>query len=507
MAQEADKRLDERYDLVEPLGEGSQGSIYRARDVRRGEDVAVKELDFQKVDAWKALELFQRECETLESLDHPQIPDYIDGFDLDEGGGATRFFLVQELVEGESLQERLDAGETMDEESVEAFLDEMLGVLDYLHAKSPPIVHRDIKPSNILCRPDGSHAVIDFGAVQTVIQDTGGGSTVVGTAGYSPPEQMMGRAVPASDLYALGATALALLSGQDPSELPAKRMSLQFREVVDISEDLAAFLDRLLAPDADDRFEDGGAALEALQTGSPAALPTPGADTTKDTALAVDDPLDALDAALTAADRRLDQRPHSEIQETPHTLSITIPAPPHRVGNFLLGPALFLGITAGVYSLEPCLLCPAIPIAGYYLGKWSKPYLRRERHELSLDADQLVIHKLKESGRGSSQLDRESFQTHRLYEPNLRLPFGRADADHSYSGRGDIFLVDADGRTATFGERLFDQNKLVTHNRAPAELAAEGRWLRDKMTAYLRYFRGEHEQNMQAALPDESTDV
>src|SRR6185503_314055 len=100
---------------------------------------------------------------------------------------------------------------------------ELLGVLDYLHSRVPPVLHRDIKPANLIVRPDGSIARVDFGAVRNVFRSPDeDGSTVVGTHGYMPYEQYMGQASPASDLYALGATLLHLITGRGPSEFATR---------------------------------------------------------------------------------------------------------------------------------------------------------------------------------------------------------------------------------------------------------------------------------------------
>jgi serine/threonine protein kinase len=93
-----------------------------------------------------------------------------------------------------------------------------------LHARVPPVLHRDIKPANVILRPDGAPVLVDFGAVRTVFRAAAeGGSTVVGTFGYMPFEQYMGQASPASDLYALGATLLHVITGRGPAEFATPR--------------------------------------------------------------------------------------------------------------------------------------------------------------------------------------------------------------------------------------------------------------------------------------------
>ena len=258
--------LDDRFELRQKIGEGGQGFTYLAWDLSDEELVAVKELDLGQTDDWKAIELFEREGEALEQLSHPRIPSYIDAFHIESDAGQPLFFLVQEYVDGESLESMIEGGETFDEEEVGRFVDEMLETLDYIHGQSPPVVHRDIKPSNIIRRPDGTHALVDFGAVQTILPDEVGGSTVVGTSGYMPVEQLMGRSTPQTDLYALGATAVHLLSRQHPTDLPVDGMALKFRDRINVSPPFADFLEQLLQPHAEDRFPSASEARSALNS-------------------------------------------------------------------------------------------------------------------------------------------------------------------------------------------------------------------------------------------------
>jgi chorismate mutase len=267
--------LEDRYELVREIGRGGQGRTYLGRDRHSGESVAVKELDLKRVDDWKAIELFEREAEVLESVSHPAIPDYVDAFHLPGADGTLeRFFLVQQFVDGEDLGELIESGLRVDEPEAAAFIAEMLDTLSYLHGLSPPVIHRDIKPSNIIRRPDGSLALIDFGAVQSIAPGDSGMSTVVGTSGYMPLEQLMGRAQPATDLYALAATVVHLLSHRHPADLPVEGMALKFHEFVNVSEAMTTFLERMLAPYVEDRLQSASEALDMLH-GRPAAAAAP----------------------------------------------------------------------------------------------------------------------------------------------------------------------------------------------------------------------------------------
>ena len=256
--------VQERYEIVGVLGQGGSGITYRASDRVTNRQVALKELSLRGLSDWKKLELFEREAQVLESLDHPGIPQYADAFQIDTEDDRF-FYLVQNLAEGHSLAELVMAGKRFSEADVQQIAIEILHILQYLHALSPPIIHRDIKPQNIIRRDDGHIFLVDFGAVQSVYRETiTFGSTVVGTYGYMAPEQFRGQAYPATDLYGLGATLLHLLTHQHPGDLPEQRLKIHFRSCITVSDSLANWLDGLLEPVMEDRFDSASTALLAL---------------------------------------------------------------------------------------------------------------------------------------------------------------------------------------------------------------------------------------------------
>jgi hypothetical protein len=256
--------LADRYELGDKIGQGGQGITRLATDRETGESVVVKELRIEHLDDWKSVELFEREGDALQSLDHPAIPAYVDHFHLDSDE-SSRLFLVQEYVEGVDLARAIDDGLRLTEDEAVDLIAELLEILDHIHALNPPVIHRDIKPANIMRRADGSLALVDFGAARTVLEGASGGSTVVGTTGYMPLEQLMGRALPATDLYAVGATAIHLLSHKHPADIDVLEMKLQFREDISVSQGLGDFLDKLVEPHVEDRYQTAGEALGALR--------------------------------------------------------------------------------------------------------------------------------------------------------------------------------------------------------------------------------------------------
>ena len=253
-----DARLHDRYEL----GDALSHSAWLALDTRTGEQCVVKELTLGRVSDWKQIDLFEREANTLRQLQHPGIPEYVDSFQTDED--APRFYLVQAFFDGDSLSDLVEAGPLSEEEVVSAAKG-LLEILTYLQSFSPPVLHRDITPSNILRRPDGSLALVDFGSVQVELRGTTGGSTIVGTSGYMAPEQLMGRAVPASDVYSLGMTLIETMSGHPPDHLPMVRMKPRWRHHAEAYSDrLVDIVDRMVEPNHEHRFEDASAVLRAL---------------------------------------------------------------------------------------------------------------------------------------------------------------------------------------------------------------------------------------------------
>ena len=248
-----------RYAVRGVLGEGAQGTTFDAFDERENRSVAIKRFDVRGARSWKDVELAEREARVLATIDHPLVPRYFEHFEESDA-----LFLVMEKVEGETLEAMRVRSGPIAEDEVRRFLTCADRALSYLHGRSSPVIHRDVKPRNVVRRPDGSYVFVDFGAVSEMMARRGS-STVVGTIGYMAPEQLQGRAMPASDVYAVGATAIAALTGKDPETVPHRGLKLDVRAALAgrASEAMITTLERMLEPDPDRRATSVAAAMEA----------------------------------------------------------------------------------------------------------------------------------------------------------------------------------------------------------------------------------------------------
>ena len=257
--------LQDRYQLKQHLNAHPARQTWLAEDLETGERVVVKMLALTGAIQWDDLKLFEREAQILQHIEYPQIPKCRDYFSLDESN--LWFVLVQDYIPGVSLKEQLNKGKRFKQEEIEKIALNVLEILQFLHQLNPPVLHRDIKPSNLIWGEDEQIYLIDFGAVQSQPNVAGKTFTVVGTYGYTPIEQFGGQAVPASDLYALGATLIHLLTGISPGELQDEDLRLQFRDRLTnkIAPKLINWLEKLTEPAVKKRFASVQEALSAWQ--------------------------------------------------------------------------------------------------------------------------------------------------------------------------------------------------------------------------------------------------
>ncbi|WP_373528841.1 protein kinase [Nostoc sp.] len=272
--------LDGRYVTTKLLGRGGFGAAFLARDRRIPgmRQCVVKQFqpagNLTSNQLQQAQLMFEREAEVLSQLgnDHEQIPDLFAFFpvivnSLQPGQQDQFFYLVQEYIDGQNLEEELVQQGKFSEQQVLEVLQEILKVLKFVHDRS--IIHRDIKPSNIMRRRDGKLFLLDFGAVKQVTKAAPGSaaaSTGIYSMGFAPPEQMTGGQVfPSTDLYALAVTLITLLTNQEAVQLfDAYSNQWKWRTQVSITPRLADILDKMLLAAANQRFQSAQEVLDAL---------------------------------------------------------------------------------------------------------------------------------------------------------------------------------------------------------------------------------------------------
>ncbi len=246
-------------------------TVYKARDLRFSavtKVVAVKEMNNTAPDPRLqriSIQNFEREANILASLSHPAVPKIFDFF-----SESSRSYLIMEFVDGQTLEDLMDLRRhAFSEEEVVDWGLQICDVLAYLHSQKPPVIFRDVKPANLMIKPDGRVMVIDFGIAK--VFEHGQRGTMIGTEGYSPPEQYRGIAEPRGDIYALGATLHHFLSGRDPRLEPPftfhERPIRLFNP--DISAELEAVIAKALAYDIEERFESSIAMAQALSDSLP----------------------------------------------------------------------------------------------------------------------------------------------------------------------------------------------------------------------------------------------
>ncbi|MBE9165379.1 MULTISPECIES: serine/threonine-protein kinase [Microcoleaceae] len=285
--------LNNHYRIVRELGHGGFGRTYLAEDAHRfNEPCVLKEFAPQVHGSYalqKSEELFEREAGVLYKLQHNQIPRFRELFRVSISDRGY-LFLVQDYVPGQTYRFLLDArkrqGLRFIEAEINQLLFQILPVLEYIHSLG--VIHRDISPDNLILRlSDGMPVLIDFGGVKQVAatveslfaeaNGTPAPATRIGKLGYAPVEQMqMGIVNPHSDLYALAATVLVLLTGKEPHQLlDSQTLNWNWRAECSLSPNLSLVLDKMLAHGPNQRYSSAREVMLALSGNPPLQPPQP----------------------------------------------------------------------------------------------------------------------------------------------------------------------------------------------------------------------------------------
>jgi serine/threonine protein kinase len=256
--------LHNRYRILEILGQGGMGSIYRAIDENLGVEVAVKENLFTTDEYARQ---FRREAIILANLRHSNLPRVSDHFVIDEQGQ----YLIMDYIEGEDLRERMDRLGVVSEDEILLIGTAICDALTYMHTRKPPVLHRDLKPGNVKITPQGEIFLVDFGLAKVVQagKQTSTGARAM-TPGYSPPEQYgAARTDHRSDIYSLGATMYAALVGVIPEDSLARTMDQAELTPIrkrnpKISRRTASVIEKALEVHPDDRYQNADEFKQAL---------------------------------------------------------------------------------------------------------------------------------------------------------------------------------------------------------------------------------------------------
>ncbi|HEY7347278.1 MAG TPA: serine/threonine-protein kinase [Ktedonobacterales bacterium] len=260
--------IQERYEINRVIGIGGMGAVYRVRDLRFKDAVkwdALKEMIIKfadNLDQQTRMRNFEREANLLASLNHPLIPKVNDFF-----AESNRAYLVLDYIQGKNLEDVLmETNGFLDEQLVAGWAIQICEVLTYLHNFRPlPVIFRDLKPSNVMLTPQNQTMLIDFGIAKIIQPERR--DTMIGTEGYSPPEQYKGFVDPRSDIYALGAMLHQLLTASDPRletpftfhERPPRLLN------PNVSQEMEAIIMKCLAYQSDQRWQSAYELKEAIQ--------------------------------------------------------------------------------------------------------------------------------------------------------------------------------------------------------------------------------------------------
>ena len=255
--------LAHNYRVVRELGRNREGGriSYLAECDETQQDVVIKQFRFAQESSWQAFKTYEREIQILQEINHPRIPKYLNSFETADG-----FCMVQEYKNAPSVASK----KSFAPQETKQIIASILEILSDLQQRLPPIIHRDIKPENILVDENNAAYLIDFGLARVHNQELAMSSVIAGTPGFMPPEELFNRPLTkASDLYSVGATAIALITQIPPSKLSDlidDNYQFQFKHLITgINPDFITWLHKMVAPSLKDRYTNAQNALAELQ--------------------------------------------------------------------------------------------------------------------------------------------------------------------------------------------------------------------------------------------------
>lgn len=255
------------YQILRVLGRGGMGTTYLGWD-KLGKTaggvklLVIKEMNSDMSQIQKAVELFQREAKVLKTLNHPGIPKYYDAFEHDH-----KKYLAMELIHGQNLEQIIQKKGPVPFHQAVQWILQTCEILTYLHDLNPPLVHRDIKPANLMLRQtDKRIMLLDFGAVKEIGTVPG---TRISSEGFSAPEQSRGQCYPQSDIFAIGATLIFLMTNESPLKYYQRKgigYNFDVSRVPTIPPMLAHIIERACEPDLKSRFQSVQDLVTALKS-------------------------------------------------------------------------------------------------------------------------------------------------------------------------------------------------------------------------------------------------
>ena len=250
-----------RYKILDQIGQGGMSTVYLAVNERANKRWVIKEIQKNIPGNGKAGQREAAEIELMKKLDHPDLPSIVDIIETEEAS-----LIVMDYIEGQTLDCVLRKRGTLPQRTVEQWGRQLCDALCDLHSRNPPVIYRDMKPANIILRPDGTVALIDFGAAREFKENSRADTVCLGTRGYAAPEQYggSGQTDVRTDIYGLGATLYHLLTGRDPGRPPYEIYPIR-RWNPALSAEMEKIILKCTRQDPEKRYQSGRELMKDLE--------------------------------------------------------------------------------------------------------------------------------------------------------------------------------------------------------------------------------------------------